>query len=576
MTIREFLRTVWTAKYLVLAAVVVVVAGALVYLDRQETMYSASAEVQVLGVQTAQGSSEELVEVTVDTSADDALAAPVLEAAAEEVGETSAPDLSAVVTVGGDDEDASVVTVSAETTDPARSVAIANAVAAAYVAHVPVLQEEQLAILDERRDVLSEQLEGVTERIERRPEDPLALAEQDTIVTEYTTLTERFNTLGSITEPAEVVAPAEGATELGPAPAVVVAVAALVGLLAGIGLAFARRGLDFRVRTTSEAARLADAPVLAELYSVRDARRDFAASQMLPVSSKVATPFTESIRELRTSVQVSLDSSEPMVIAVTAADPHAPRSFIAANLAASFALSGRRTIAVSADLRRPQLDRMLPFPDGWHGGRKGVRGTKVPNLGVLTITEDAMDPADFLATARATAMIDGLRERAEVVVIDAPPVLAAADATILGRYADGVVLIASAGRTDAAVLREAAERLRTTNVRLTGVALEGVKSDRRMLYASTYGEDDGAPSRVRSLVRRSDPAPVPDQESAAAEPATAGPAPSSNQVPAWDAVVTPREGSTSSSAADRSADSPAVVGAGSAPEPVDGPRPSRR
>ncbi|WP_407316538.1 CpsD/CapB family tyrosine-protein kinase [Isoptericola halotolerans] len=571
MTIREFVRTVWSAKYLVLTSIVVVVAASLFYLDRQVTMYSATAEVRLLGVQTAQGG-EELVEVTVDTTNDDVTAEPVLEAAAQELGDESASDLTAVVSSGGSEEDGSLVTVSAETSDPERSEAIANAVAAAYVDYVPELQEQQLATLDERRDVLADQLEDVTRQLERDADDPLALAEQETIVGEYTSLTERVNTLGSIAEPAELVAPADGATELGVSPAVVVAVAVLVGLVAGVGVAFGKRGLDVRVRTTAEAARLAESPVLAELYAVRDSRRDFAHTHVLPVSSKVATPFTESIRELRTSVQVSLDTSSSVIIAVTAADPHAPRSFITANLAASFALSGRRTIAVSADLRRPQLDRMLPFPDGWHGGRTGVRGTNVPNLGVLTITEDAMDPADFLATARATALIGGLRERAEVIVIDAPPVLAAADATILGRYADGVVLIASAGRTDAAVLKEAAERLRTTNVKLSGIALEGVKSDRRMLYASTYGEDDGGgESRLRSLVRRSEAPPPENLDVAAAEP-VADRSGRAQAVPVWDAIPASRDAS-GASPPELSADTRGPGPVRREPAPVDGRRP---
>lgn len=572
MTIREFVHTVWAAKYFVLAAVVVVVAAALLYLERQVTMYSATAEVQVLGVQTAQGG-EELVEVTVDTTSDDVTAEPVLAAAAQVLGDESAADLAGVVSGGGDEEDSSTVTVSAETSDPQRSEAIADAVAEAYVDYVPQLQEQQLAALDERRGVLADQLAGVTQQLERNEEDPLALAEQETIVGEYTTLTERFNTLGSIAEPAELVAPADGAAELGVSPAIVVAVAILVGLVAGIGIAFGKRGLDVRVRTAAEAARIAGSPVLAELYAVRDSRRDFAQSHVLPVSSKVATPFTESIRELRTSVQVSLDTSSSVIIAVTAADPHAPRSFITANLAASFALSGRRTIAVSADLRRPQLDRMLPLPDGWHGGRTGVRGTNVPNLGVLTITEDSMDPADFLATARATALIAGLRERAEVIVIDAPPVLAAADAAILGRYADGVVLIASAGRTDAAVLREAAERLRTTNVRLAGVALEGVTSDRRMLYASTYGEeDDAAESRLRSLVRRSD-APQPEAAmSTAAEPVAGRQGRAPAVVPVWAAIPTSSDAS-GASPPEMSADTPGPATSMRGREPVNGRRP---
>lgn len=490
MTVREFVRTVWAGKYYVLAAVLVVVGGAFVYLNQQETVYKATATVRLVGVQSAQGG-EQVVEVTVDTDLSDVTSDPVVQAAATTLGYTGDPaTLAAQVSADYPGESQSLIAVSAKTLDPQESQDVANAFADAYVAQLTVLRDAQIAALDARRQALAEQLAGVTARLSVVTDDPLALAEKETIVTDYTSLTVQANTLRAITVPGEVETPATSAEALGLGRSTVLALAALAGLVAGIGLAFARRGLDVRVRGAADAARLAQTPVLAELYGVRSSDRDYSHSHTLPVSRKVATPFTESIRELRTAVQVSLAEADRVVVVVTAADPHAPRTFIAANLAASFALSGRRTIAVSGDLRRPQLDRVLPPPEGWSGDPHTLRPTTIPNLGVFPVPEEEMDPADFLATTRAGKLIADLSDDAEVVVIDAPPVLAAADATILGRYASGVVLIASAGKTDRAVLAEASERLRINNVPLVGIALAGVKSDRRMLYASTYGDPD--------------------------------------------------------------------------------------
>ncbi|MHA7133400.1 polysaccharide biosynthesis tyrosine autokinase [Oerskovia turbata] len=490
MTVREFIRTVWAGKYYVLAAVLVVVGGALVYLGQQETVYKATATVRLVGVQSAQGG-DQVVEVTVDTDLADVTSPPVVEAAATTLGYTGSPaSLAAKVSADYPTESQKLIAVNAKTLDPQESQDVANAFAEAYVAELTVIRDAQIAALDARRQALADQLAGVTARLSVASDDPLALAEKETIVTEYTSLTVQANTLRAITVPAEVETPATGAEPLGLPRATVLALAALAGLVAGVGLAFARRGLDMRVRGAADAARLARTPVLAELYGVRASDRDYRHSHTLPVSRKVATPFTESIRELRTAVQVSLAEADKVVVVVTAADPHAPRTFIAANLAASFALSGRRTIAVSGDLRRPELDRVLPPPDAWSGSPHTLRPTTIPNLGVFPVPEEEMDPADFLATTRAGKLIRDLSDDAEVVVIDAPPVLAAADATILGRYATGVVLIASAGQTDRAVLAEASERLRINNVPLVGIALAGVKSDRRMLYASTYGDPE--------------------------------------------------------------------------------------
>jgi tyrosine-protein kinase Etk/Wzc len=487
MTIREFFRTVWAGKYYVLAAVLVVAAGALLYLTQQQTQYRATATVHLNGVQSVQGG-EQLVQVTVETDPDDVTSPEVAEVAAGALGEPGQAEALATEVSASFDGEASAMVVEATTTDPARSVEVANAFAEAYAARLVPIQAAQVEVLDARRQALAEQLRAVRQRLAVDTDDPLALAEQDIIVADYSALTVEINALRGIAVPGEVVAPATSAETVGLSAPTVLALAVLVGLVAGVGLAFGRRGLDVRVRSAAESTHLTDTPVLAELYGARPAEKEFAHTLALPVASKVASPFTESIRELRTAVQVSTAGLKHAVVVVTAADPSTPRAFITANLAASFALSGRRTVALSGDLRRPQLDTLLPAPESWRGDEHELRPTTVPNLRVMPVPEEEMDPADFLATSRARQLVRSLREHAEVVVVDAPPVLAAADATILGGYSNGVVLIAAAGRTDRAVLVAATERLRVSNVPLLGIALTGVKGDRRMLYASTYGE----------------------------------------------------------------------------------------
>ncbi|MEK8227831.1 hypothetical protein NKG05_19655 [Oerskovia sp. M15] len=233
--------------------------------------------------------------------------------------------------------------------------------------------------------------------------------------------------------------------------------------------------------------------MLAELYGVRTSDREYSHSHVLPVSRKVATPFTESIRELRTAVQVSLAEAEKVVVVVTAADPHAPapssrrtsrrpsrsavggrsRSRVTCVDPSSIGCCRRRRVvgrcAHAATHHDPQ-PRCLPRPRGGDGPGGLPR-------------HDPGEQADRGPERRRR----GGRHRR-------PPVLAAADATILGRYGSGVVLIASAGKTDRAVLAEASERLRINNVPLVGIALAGVKSDRRMLYASTYGDPESSPT----------------------------------------------------------------------------------
>ena len=502
MTIREFIRILKEGKYLVLAAMIVVVAGALLYLDQRDDKYAATATVELMTA-TSPADTGEADVVTVASSPEDVTSEIVVEAAAADLGYTGDLDaLADTISVEPGDEDGLFVNITATAATGDDAVEVANAFANAYVAQLDALRAEQVSAIEAQKAALSAQIVGVRARLVADPADPLAVAEQDSIVAGYQALVTQANVLNSIVSPGLVERSAVSADPVGLSRALVVLIAILAGLLVGIGLAFVRRSLDVRVRSADEAKWLTGVPVLAELTGVRSAERRFRTTHQLPVSSKVALPFTESIRELRTAVQVSLSGVEHTVVVVTATEPRIARSFVAANLAASFALSGRRTIIISGDLRRPQLDSLLPAPEGWAGPPEEPRPTPVPNLSAVVLSDETMDPADYLASARARGILDRLRATAEVVVVDAPPVLAAADATILGGYADGTVLVASVGRTARTVLTEAVARLQVNNIAVTGVALTGVRGNRRMLYASTYGDaETSAPRWPRAEAR---------------------------------------------------------------------------
>ncbi|MFE7407814.1 hypothetical protein [Isoptericola sp. NPDC057559] len=490
MTVREFLRVMWAGKYLVVASVVLALAAAVVYADRKPELYEATASVQINAVDLGGDTASTATTTTVDTDPRLVEAPGVLRSVAKAVGGGADPKALAGQVSGQYDAGSQIMTVTTTASTPESAVELANAVASAYVGSLPGVIDDQIAELDARRDALRDQLGAVDKQVADSPKDPLAGAERSTIIDQYQTLSASRSTLESIVTPAQVLTPATGssAVVVGLPRASIVLLGALAGLAVGVGLALARRALDSRVRARPDAAAAAGVPVIAELYGVTRAAKSYRRTPVLPISSRVASPFTESIRELRTALHVAMQDVEHAVVVVTATDPHAPRSFIAANLAASWAMSGRSTVAVSGDLRRPDMENLLPRPNGPGTDPDGMRPTQVPNLRFLALHDPTMDPADFLATDRVRATIEAARDAGEVLVIDAPPVLAAADATILGAFADCVVLVATAGRTARSVLAEAAERLRINGVPLTGVALAGVKGDSRMVYASTYGD----------------------------------------------------------------------------------------
>ncbi|WP_159797150.1 polysaccharide biosynthesis tyrosine autokinase [Puerhibacterium puerhi] len=485
MTLRELLHVIWSGRGYALAALLVVVAVAWVYTDRQIVDYRATAVVE-LGEATSGTET-----VTPDGSPATVTSEPVLARAAEQLG---VPELSAAGLSATYDSGSRRMAVMAVTPDAERSVATANAVAQAYADELPAVIERQVEALDEQIDAVSEQVRSARATLRGQADDPVATALDEAGGAQLTALTGTRTAFLSLVTPGQVVAPAQAAEAQAPGRTTVLAAALLAGLLAGVGAALLRHGLDTRVRSAAQAAELTQAPVLAELSGVRRAMRSAREGRM-PVATRLATPFTESVRELRTAVQVGLGHRPHVAVVVSAADPRAPRAFVAANLAVSFALSGRRTVVLAGDMRRPQIEDMLPPPEGWSGARGELRPTRVPHLEVCPMPDVELDPADFLATEAAQDLVQRLSRAADIVVVDAPPVLAAADAAILGAYTSGVVLVADAAGTDRVVLTQAAERLRTNGVPLLGVVVAGRAGSRRTEYAATYGDADSTPAQ---------------------------------------------------------------------------------
>jgi Mrp family chromosome partitioning ATPase len=548
MTLKDLVRTLWAGRWLVVASVLVGLVAGAAYLSSREVPFHSMATVQ-LRIDTPTSATVNPPVVTIDPV--DVTSADVAARAAEILGDGSAPgDLAAAVDASHDPVTARV-TIGAEALSEERSAAVANAFATAYVEHIDTQWSAALTTLDEnmvnsRAKALDLQAATVAD-----PDDPIAAADLEAVLTSYGTLAAQQNIAAALGSPGTLAQAAGGGTPIGMGSASVLTLAVLAGLLLGLGLALLRRALDSTVSTAKLARALAGAPVLAELADVRRSAQTAAVAGLLPVDGKSATPFTESIRELRTAIQATKDGTA-LTIVVSATEPDAPRSFIVANLAASWALSGRDTIVMSGDLRRSDLETLLPAPRGWdpteapawrRGNRETsdlrpgdaralaeLRPTEVNGLRYLPAPTTSLDPADYLASAAARRMIDQVRAAAQVVIIDAPPVLAAADAIILGGYTDGVVLVATIGHTDRSVLEDAASRLDGANVTLVGVALHGRTADKRMTYASTYApEPTDAPvvrpvppaavdgvvdeqDRVPERVREPDLVPDPDLE----------------------------------------------------------------
>ncbi len=189
----------------------------------------------------------------------------------------------------------------------------------------------------------------------------------------------------------------------------------------------------------------------------------------------------EAFRTLRTNLMFTGVEHALDTLLVTSAAQSDDKSLVLANLAVTFAQSDNKTIIVDSDLRRPAQHEIWGIPnerglttmmlDPAAMSSPPLVQTEVPNLMVLPSGVLPPVPADVLSSQRMLDVIGVLKARAHYILFEAPPVLAATDAALLGAKLDGVVLVVRVGATrrdQAARARQALERV---HVRVLGAVM---------------------------------------------------------------------------------------------------------
>ena len=271
-------------------------------------------------------------------------------------------------------------------------------------------------------------------------------------------------------------------------------IALLVGLLLGVGAAFAAEYFDDKVYTKDEAERLSDGvPVLAMIPRVKRWKRSRA---VLIAEKDPFSPATEAYRSLRTSLQFASHDRPLKTILVTSASRAEGKTSTVANLGVVMARAGERVVVVSCDLRRPRVATFFGLTEtpGFTSVLLNQEDLKnvlleAPHVGadlaVLGSGPVPPNPAELLGSKRAAEMFRTLADDFDVVIIDSSPLLPVADPLVLSAYADAVLIVVMAGQTTRGSLERACELLTQVNAPLTGIVLN--KAVRRSAEASDYG-----------------------------------------------------------------------------------------
>lgn len=193
----------------------------------------------------------------------------------------------------------------------------------------------------------------------------------------------------------------------------------------------------------------------------------------------------EAYRTLRTNIQFSSIERKLHTILVTSSVPDEDKSVALANLAVTFAQAEQRVIVLDCDLRRPSLHSLFGVSNDRglsqamsQNSDLPILKTDIDGLQLLPAGATPPSPADLLSSKRFDSVLRDLKQQADIVLIDAPPVLAASDAALLATKVDGVVLVTRAGKTRRDSAREAVALLQRVNAHLVGVVLTNAKLER--------------------------------------------------------------------------------------------------
>lgn len=331
---------------------------------------------------------------------------------------------------------------------------------------------------------------------------------------------------------AELIAAAKAPTApISPRPKRDAVLGVFVGLLLGVGISLLREQLNDKVRSAEEVERLIGLPLLAQLPFDEDA-----AKGGLVVDQHPNSRLSEAMRSLRTSIRY-LGVDDPVkVILVTSSLPGEGKSLVAGNLAATFALADYRTLLVSADLRRPTIDRLFgdlgvspgligvisPPPDqldrNGHGGGLAADTSRSPmeratatallkspinRLLLLPSGPIPPNPAELLGSRRMGVVLEQLSGACDIVIIDSPPLLPVTDAAVLAAKCDGVVLVAALNETPRGALERARTILDATGARLLGTVVNKSRGATGGYYYDGYYGTDAKVGDLKPTPKRS-------------------------------------------------------------------------
>ena len=272
--------------------------------------------------------------------------------------------------------------------------------------------------------------------------------------------------------------------------------AAVVGLFLGVGLAFFFEYLDNTVKTPEDVEQLIRLPSFGMVPEISyERRRGLESGTSYPVElvtfGHPKSMLSEAYRNIRTSILLSFSERPPKRIAISSPNPAEGKTTTVINTAIALSQTGAQVIIIDSDMRKPRVHKIFGEENGvglsnFLSGNADldsvIKKSDVPNLYYIPSGPIPPNPSELIGSKLFKSMMESLGERFDHLILDSPPVLGFADATILSTSVDGVILVVLGGKTPRETLQHAKEVLHQVNAKILGVVINRIDIQR-----SDYG-----------------------------------------------------------------------------------------
>ncbi len=285
----------------------------------------------------------------------------------------------------------------------------------------------------------------------------------------------------------------------------------VLGILLSGATVFALEVTDISIKTLKEARDMFGYTVVGVIPSLKKkatprGRGTESTVPELPVRDTPRSPICEAYRMLQANLKF-LSSDKPLqVIVVKSSIPKEGKSKVSANLAATMAQLGRRVLLVDADMRRPSQHHIWALTNAaglsdvivGQAEFQAAVAQVMPFLDVLTSGVIPPNPLALLDSKRMASLIENFSQIYDFVIIDAPPLVVAADALTLGKMADGVLLVARPGTLDSTSAVVSKESLERSGQNVLGLVVNGVNPENEF-YTKEYSSEEDSTTRASAI-----------------------------------------------------------------------------